>query len=401
MREFRLRTDLKRSVVGDYALPLGVEAVDLAPPVQGYTISFTPGTSGDTDPDDVDREGGEGGSTSGFGRFGRDEGRLGRGLGGSLDPELDPELEGELASDEFDDELDPEEPDGYSFHVVVSHDRLRPLLRDALALLPEEVVPIVEIGSRDAYRSVDVYLGEEPIPRERFLEIWQACEPILLEDATIGVGANSEDPWIEVFLDSWKGVTIHVSVDRRDEIERLLRSHGLEEVAETWPDVEENDLSPSTRSREVLELVDDQSPDIDELLLQLRDAWMLELNIDPDTNIDEGGRELGLTLWQALILADSADGDPDRGAYLSIWATASSIGEVQMLVDMVMADHPEWIFNSVYSIDRVAYDERPDSLSALPPRRRQSIVHLVEVDAWGETPPEGERSGDGSGTTHG
>jgi len=324
MREFKLRNDLKRSVVGSYALPLGIEAVDLDPPTQGYTVKFTTG--------------------------------------------------------------EEDEPDGYSFHAVLSHERMRSLVRDAFELLPEEIVPIIEIGSRDAYRSVDVYLADEPLPRERFLEVWEAIEPIVLEDASIGIGANSEEPWIEVFLDSWKGLTIHVDVERRDEVERLLRRHGLQEVAETWPEVEESDLEPSTRSREVLELIDDQSPDIDELLLSLRDMWGMELNIDPETNIDEGGRELGMTLWQALVLADAADGNEDRGAYISIWAAASSINEMEMFVDLVMEDQEEWVFNSIYSIDRVAYDERPDALASLPPRPREAKVHLVEIDAWGDAP---------------
>ncbi|MCA9286211.1 MAG: hypothetical protein KDA22_13385 [Phycisphaerales bacterium] len=324
MRDFRLRTDLQRSVVRGFSLPLGIEAVELEPPAQGYTIAYTPGEEDD--------------------------------------------------------------PDTYAFHAVVSIERLRPLLRETFALLPREIYPIIEIGSRDAYRSVDVYLGEEPIARREFLDVWNRFEDILIEDASIGVGANAEEPFIEVFVDSWKGLSVHVPLHLRDTIEEIFHRHGLEEVPETWGDSERE---PATRVREVLEIVDEQSPDIDELLLQLRELWRLELNVDPQTNVDEAGRNLGMTLWHAVVVADSADGNLDRGAYLSVWADAGSMADMEDLIDEVMDAHPEWSFTSVYSIDRVAYDERPDELAALPPRPgREPKVHLVQFDIWGDPPAE-------------
>lgn len=331
MRDFRLRSDLKRSVVKGYALPLGIEATELEPPSQGYTIAYTPG--------------------------------------------------------------EEDEPDTYAFHVVVSHEKLAPLIDSALALLPEEVTPIVEIGSRDAYRSVDIYIAEEPIPRRDFITVWKTYADIILEDASIGIGANSEEPFAEVFIDSWKGLAIHVPLEMRERVEAMLHAAGLDEVPETWPSDPDNDPVPGTSVREVLELVDDQSPDIDELLLQLREAWGLELNIDPATNVDEAGRNLGLTLWHAVVVADSTDGDPDRGAYLSIWLTAGSLSDVEQMIDDAMREQSEWEVNSIYSVDRVAYDERPDELADLPPRAREPKVHLIEVDAWGEPPKPGKGKG--------
>lgn len=331
MRDFRLRSDLERSVVRGYALPLGIEASEIEPPVEGYTLAYTPG--------------------------------------------------------------EEDEPDTYAFHIVVSHEKLRPLIHKAFDLLPDDVLPIVEIGSRDAYRSVDVYIADEPVARRDFVEIWNMYEDIVLEDGSIGVGANSDEPFVEVFVDSWKGLAIHVPLEMRDQVEAVLHAAGLEEAPETWPSDPDRDPVPGTNVREVLELVDEQSPDIDELLLQLREAWGLELNVDPATNVDEAGRNLGLTLWHAVVVADSADGDPERGAYLSVWLTAGSLAEVERLVDDAMTEQASWTLNSVYSVDRVAYDERPDELADLPPRSRQSKVHLVEVDAWGDPPKPGRGRG--------
>jgi hypothetical protein len=36
-------------------------------------------------------------------------------------------------------------------------------------------------------------------------------------------------------VDSWKGIEVQVPPDMREDIERILGRHGLEEVAHTWP----------------------------------------------------------------------------------------------------------------------------------------------------------------------
>jgi len=320
MREFRLRKDLKRSVINGFALPLGIEPLDLRPPTQGYTVDYREG-------------GGEG-------------------------------------------------PDHYVFHVVASHERIRGLVREAFGLLPEEVTPIVEVDSTDAYRTVDVYIGREPIPLDDFLDVWDEFEPILMEDASLGAGANAEEPFVEVFLDNWKGLLLYVPIDFRPEIEGMLRRDGLREVEETWP-IEERDAPPPSQVREVLEIEDEQSPDLQEVLLQLREAWNLELDVDPEGNADERGRPLGLTLWNAVAVVESAkEAEQGKGAYVSVWASARSLAELESLIGQVLDDMPEWRFQAVYASDRVAFDERPPELSDLPMRRTRPEVHRVSVEPW-------------------
>src|SRR5687767_8662404 len=99
MREFQLRKDLQRVTISGFALPLGIAPAPgrMRAPVQGYTLSYVPG--------------------------------------------------------------EEEEPDTYSFHIVVSHERLKPILHRAFDLLPEQVFGIIGIGSRDAYRSTDTFIG--------------------------------------------------------------------------------------------------------------------------------------------------------------------------------------------------------------------------------------------------
>lgn len=356
MREFRLSESLERIALGSYKLPLGVAATSLKEPVQGYTVRFQEGTE--------------------------------------------------------------EEPDTYVFHAVVSHERLRPIVDAAFNLLPREVTPVVEIGSRDAYRTIDTYVAEEPMPLVEFLRTWYEFEEILLEDVSIGVGANAEEPWIDVFVDSWKGILISVPVEMRDAVEQMFAEHHVTEVASTWDEELPDSRGDAGRgdpgvgslgmgdggsgeegliTRDVLEMVDDHSPDIDELLLVLREKWLLELNVDRETNVDEAGRHLGMTLWHAIVLVQSADGEPDRGAYITVWMTAGSLAQAEELLEDALVDHAEWVFESIYTMDRVAYDDRPTSLSHLPPSRRRPAVHEVAIEPWGAPGSPGGEGSQGPG----
>lgn len=330
MKEYRLREDLNRAVVNGYVMPLGLEPGDLGAPEPGYTIAYTPG--------------------------------------------------------------EDEEPDSYSFHVTVSHDRLRPLLHRAFELLPQKLTPIVEVESTDAYRTVDVYLGSEPIGKAEFLDSWTWFEPFLLEDCYIGAGANSEEPFVEVFLDQWKRLSIHVPLSMRDAVEEILAAFDLEEAPELWPGGEDDESFNTAVFRSVLEVADEYSPDLDEMIHELRRAWRLELNVDPERNADESGRELGLTLWHAVAIVQGVDGDPDHGAYASAWITAGSLSEVGELLLDALEDAPAWRFAEIYTVDRVAYDDRPDELGALPPRRERAELHRIVFESW-STPPE-EVAGD-------
>jgi len=54
------------------------------------------------------------------------------------------------------------------------------------------------------------------------------------------------------------------------------------------------------------------------------------------------------------------------------------------LIQSAIDKYPEWSFGEIFTIDRVAFDERPDELSDLTPSRRQPQVHLVTIEPWGE-----------------
>lgn len=272
-------------------------------------------------------------------------------------------------------------PDSYTFDVTVSHERVRQVLHAAFSLLPEEVFTVVEVASRDAYRAMDVFVAEEMISREAFLAGWRRFEPLLLEDGFVGAGAQCDDPPAEIFLDSWKNVSIVVPPAARPQVETLLQELGLEEVPMTWPPEEDNVAYDSWRFRPVLTLADGSPADTDDLLTRLRRDWRLILDVDPEANLDDAGRDLGVTLWHALVRVMIANGTRRSEAFVSIWITAGSLSAVELFLDQVLDTHPEWSFLSVEAVDRVAFDDRPPELTDMPPRFSEQGIHLVTVDS--------------------
>ena len=323
MNEYRLQAGLKRTVVDGFAFALGITPEGIEAPHQGYTVEY------------------------------------------------------HLAESEED------EQDAYAFQVVVSHERLRECFDELVKLLrPDAVYGVIEIGSRDAYRAMDLFRGREAFALADFLDRWSYFEPFLLEDGTIGAGLYSEDPFVEIFLDAWKGLTVHVPVMMREQVEARLDALGLREVPETWS---HSMLEQPERFgvRPVLALDDDYAPDVDELLLELREAWELELETDTTANVDDGGRVLGRTLWHALVII-SSNVNPDEGAYASIWATATSMDDLEHLVERALMDYPQYTLEEYYWKDRVAYDDRPEELNDLPPRVDRDTIHLMTFEPWND-----------------
>jgi hypothetical protein len=121
--------------------------------------------------------------------------------------------------------------------------------------------------------------------------------------------------------------------------------------------------------------------------MELRHDWRMELNIDPDTNVDEGGRRLGLTLWHAVLGVHHV-GDTEQIREMLIWATAGSLTQLETLIEAVLQQSEEWVLVEVFSTDRIAFDERPDELADLAPRYSEAEIHLVSIEGPADHPPE-------------
>ena len=193
---------------------------------------------------------------------------------------------------------------------------------------------------------MDVFSAREPVPFDDFAEAWREFRQVLLEDGSVGAGAQADEPYMEVFLDSWKGIEVQVPVGMRDDAERILARHGLEEVPHTWPPEVDERAEPPLNVREILVLDDEECP-----------------------------------LWHVVAVVESADEDHPRAGYALAWATAASLGEVQRMIESRIELQDEWRFHGQwYGLDRVAYDERPESLGSIAPRRAHSEIHEFRIE---------------------
>ena len=68
---------------------------------------------------------------------------------------------------------------------------------------------------------------------------------------------------------------------------------------------------------------------------------------------------------------------PDRDQRLAAMAE---------LRDPLYREASDLVFESIYTMDRVAYDDRPQSLAHLPPTRRRAAVHEMIIEPWGPAP---------------
>ena len=229
-----------------------------------------------------------------------------------------------------------------------------------------------------------MYLGSRGVRKSKFLEIWSLFEPLLLEEASLAIGANGDDPFVEVFLDPDKGLLIHVNPSEQERVESILARHGIEQVADPGYDVDMEVLE-QIHVRPVLEEHPGMICDMDQLLLVLKHDWNLELDEDPTTNLDGRGRRIGRTLWHAVVILEAdpvgTSGDA-REAHATVWGTAASRDEMELLVrERLRREHP-WSVREFYTLDRAAFDDRPEEINWLSPKPGSSAVHMLRIDPF-------------------
>jgi len=266
-------TSIQRTVINGFTFPLGVSPLEELRPRPGYTADFEPADGG----------------------------------------------EGEGDWEEW--------PDRYLFDAFISADRLVSLCRTLVSLMPGRVYPILDILGNDAYREVDPYIAYEPVGLDRFLEAFRRHREWFLEDGLVGFGVMSEDPFLHIYIDEHKIVTVRVQSDHRERVERVLAAFDVPQIEElTGVD------SVSHEHRCVL-LAPDDRPDLlaaEEILEELIDAWRLDLNVDRESNTDDNGRELGLTGWRCIVRRWEGDLDePPR--YAEVFLTAPNLGDAEAM----------------------------------------------------------------------
>jgi len=257
-------------------------------------------------------------------------------------------------------------PDRYHFDVVISSDRVEPLCRMLLSILPGRVYPILDVLGRDAYREIDPFIAYELIPLERFTDGLRRFRDFLLEDGMVGFGAMCEEPFFYLFVDEHKIVTIRAAPDMKEKVEKVLHAFDLELTEEPAG------ADAATHEHRSVLLVPDDRPELlgpDEVVEQLRDAWQLVLNVDPDENVDDDGQPLGVTAWRCLARCELDDKPPRYAEVILKSATLRSAEECTFdAVDALCGDKVEVQDVVVISSDRM----KPEQLAELKLPTRKS-----------------------------
>jgi len=263
---------LQRSAMGDFAFPLGTYPVERAAPRAGFAVEFEPA--------DGDEEGGDW----------------------------------------------EEWPDRYAFDIVISATRLPALCRALFALLPARVHPILDVLGQDAYREVDPYIAYDPVGFDRFMGALRRHAEWFYEDGLVGFGAMSVDPFVYVFVDEHKVVTVRVEMEQRERVERILAAFDLTQTEE--PVGVDGALH---EHRTVLYAPPDREDLMtgEEVVEELIDQWRLKLNVDRFRNLDEEGVDLGVTPWRCLARLDWAG--YGTAGYAEALVTAESLDEAERL----------------------------------------------------------------------
>lgn len=322
----RVEQSLDRTVIDGFSFPLGAYPVEPIKPVAGYTLAFE-AADGDDGADLTD--GGDGDASFEDSAYGGDSdeeseqggpGQANGGGGGSVERPGSPggrggrrgDREDEDQADAFADSpegglssgggSDLEEwPDRYVFDILVPANRVEPLCRALFALLPGRIFPILDVLGHDEYREVDPYVSYELLGTDRFTDAIRRYRAFFFEDGLVGFGAMSEDPFIYIFVDEHKIITVRVEVPMRERVEQVLAAFDLKPIEELH-----GADSVTHEHRGVLDAPPDR-PDLlmaEEIVEDLQEQWRLELNINPDTNLDEDGRALGITGWRCFVRVD-------------------------------------------------------------------------------------------------
>lgn len=291
---------IERVAVDEMVFPLGVYPIEPMEPKQGYTLEFE---SADGDDDSGDWE---------------------------------------------------EWPDRYVYDIVVSAERLPGLVQSLLSLMPPRVYPILDVLGRDAFREIDPYISYDLLGLDQLLDGLIRFRDFFYEDGLVGFGAMSEHPFLYIFVDEHKIVTVRAEPTIKARVEGVLRAYELSEREDPA-----GADSVAHEHRTVLRTADDR-PDllcVDEIVERLRDDWRLLLNIDPEQNVDERGRPLGITGWRCLVRTPGAS---DMSRYAEVLLTAGSLREAEDLAsDSVLPEIEAEAFEEpvVVAADRVGPKE--------------------------------------------
>ena len=247
-------------------------------------------------------------------------------------------------------------PDQYVFDIVMPADRVESFWHQIFAMMPGRVFPIIDYIGHDAYREIDPYMAYEPIGKEKMIDAIRNYRPFFFEDGMVGFGAVAEDPFFYVFVDEHKIVTVRVESQFKARVEKLLSAFDLE------PKEEPAGADSAAHEHRAVLVTSPDHPELlsgDEILERMRDAWNLVLNVDPETNVDDDGKELGITPWRCFLRYGTDQNPNDQ--YAEIFLTTDSLRKAEELAQQaIISTLPsdlEWYDVVIIAIDRFTAEQ--------------------------------------------
>jgi hypothetical protein len=243
-------------------------------------------------------------------------------------------------------------PDRYAYDIVISAERLPALMRTLLSLFEGRVFPILDVLGQDGYREIDPYIAYELVGLDRVFDAIRVFGDYLYEDGMCGFGAMSEEPFLYLFVDEHKIVTVRADAAIKERVERVLHAFDLEQTEEPL-----GADAAAHEHRSVL-VVSDAKPDLlsaEEVVERLKDHWRLLLNVDPDTNVDDEGKDVGPTHWRAIVRCEPKEGDP---RYVEMVFDANNLRHAEevsfeAMEDFAQKEEPAWEDAVLVSMDRL------------------------------------------------
>jgi hypothetical protein len=216
-------------------------------------------------------------------------------------------------------------PDRYVYDIVISAERVEPLCRMLFSLLAGRVYPILDVLGHDAFREIDPYISYDLVGQDRFTDAVRRFRDFLYEDGMCGFGAMSEEPFFYIFIDEHKIITVRAEPSVKERVEKILSAFDLEAVEEPA-----GADAAAHEHRGVLSVPSD-TPDLlsqEEIVERLKEDWQLLLNVDPDTNVDDEGKEVGKTSWRVIVRCEYEE----RGArYAEVLMGADNLRQAEEL----------------------------------------------------------------------
>jgi len=268
-------------------------------------------------------------------------------------------------------------PDQYVFDIVLPADRIEPFWHQAFAMMPGRIFPIIDYIGHDAYREIDPFMAYEPIGKEKIIDAIRQFRPFFFEDGMIGFGAVSEEPFFYIFVDEHKIITIRVEPEFKGRVEKLLAAFDIE------PCQEPAGADAAAHEHRAILASSPEHPDLltgDEILERMRDTWRLVLNVDPESNVDDEGNELGMTNWRCFVRYATEQNPDER--YAEVFLKTDSIRKAEELAQQSIAseleNQGEWLDVVVIAADRMTSDQAEEVFKKWP---KSKLLKTKDLDS--------------------